>query len=647
MGAIPSCEYDGQGKSWADESRAVEEVFSCDNGAWCGATGNLDDLSDSDDRTPTHDEKVRDDVFKIIPDHRESCVAINGPVSDVTPRRSVCHRREPPPAVENQVTDKCQQPFEGLGTTRSEVESTIAPSSDPGKLSPTVSSEEAFTPVRIELAVPEGVGHQGAVSFVGPDGEDFTAWVPQGAHVGETFEVQVRGTEVFQPCTVVVPKTKGPGDKVTFVGPDGRHQTVTVPDATFSGDKFVAWLRAAAPPELLESEELEPWLKAASNFTLNDDFEGSIPEKHLGFLSLLSALRRNGVGRRTAQLLTDKLLMSRVIDNLDVPQMPTLLAIEELETMPSRVRSFADANTHCVKRGRDLVVRPTHLSDVIGVSCLSVSYTRNPDACAKHLQSHMTEFMCQRVSADTDPLLATTRPGFLIHPKYDIVEGGFAPLELRILTLWGKARVGIWRSSGQPNALPRHTTWLTRCLAKRGELNDEDDWEVVHESPDNGPDFLSAKRALRQHMRSMAATAELLSTSLGVPFLRVDFFVGSCEWGTRLNKVAGITGSEYRRPLKGTDGAQLVDDGPAMVQILQEGLRACTKRSAAGAMLAKLGVEGDRYEQLSVRTLPRDERSHRKSHAVLARQGDAGDAGVLPRAVTAMEMKLHHISDYV
>ena len=56
-------------------------------------------------RTPTHDEKIPGDVFKIIPDHRESCVAINGLVCDGVPKLSVCHARQPPAAVENEVLE--------------------------------------------------------------------------------------------------------------------------------------------------------------------------------------------------------------------------------------------------------------------------------------------------------------------------------------------------------------------------------------------------------------------------------------------------------------------------------------------------------------------------------------------------------------
>merc|ERR1712107_374892 len=73
-------------------------------------------------------------------------------------------------------------------------------------------------------------------------------------------------------------------------------------------------------------------------------------------------------------------------------------------------------------------------------------------------------------------------------------------------------------------------------------------------------------------------------------------------WGVRLNEIAYGSGTDYRQQPKGFP--TLVDDGPTIAWILQEGFKRCRHRYYADYFLSKLGAFGHRYETLKVARLP-------------------------------------------
>jgi len=101
-------------------------------------------------------------------------------------------------------------------------------------------------------------------------------------------------------------------------------------------------------------------------------------------------------------------------------------------------------------------------------------------------------------------------------------------------------------------------------------------------------------------MPEMAALAETLAVHLGTPFLRADFFVGSPKWGVRLNEVAYGCGLEYRNFIRDGLNLRMIDDKPAMAEILRQGMNLCHQHKPPQHFLRHLGVQGNSYEDTAV-----------------------------------------------
>lgn len=175
----------------------------------------------------------------------------------------------------------------------------------------------------------------------------------------------------------------------------------------------------------------------------------------------------------------------------------------------------------------------------------------------------------------------------------------------------GKAHIGIWwwgRRAANPDLeskkKPQRTTWLVRRPKVVGKLSSNDDWEVLHEHAGQNRGFDKALDLFKQEMPRMAAAAEAIATEVGAPFLRSDFFVGSEKWGVRLNEVAYGSGCDCKRRAAGA----LIDDGPVIAQILQEGFKVCRERAAPEHFLSQLGAQGSTYEDLEVVEVPETQR---------------------------------------
>merc|ERR1712217_279055 len=132
---------------------------------------------------------------------------------------------------------------------------------------------------------------------------------------------------------------------------------------------------------------------------------------------------------------------------------------------------------------------------------------------------------------------------------------------------------------------------------------------VIHEHRGENPGFDKALELFQRHISSAACIAEAVATAVGAPFLRVDFFVGSPKWGLRLNEVAYGCGMDYRNRLD-DDRKQIVDDGPAVAEILQSGMALCRRRSPQH-FLSKLGARGSTYAEMSVALHTRRQRKQR------------------------------------
>jgi hypothetical protein len=450
------------------------------------------------------------------------------------------------------------------------------------------------------VQVPAGGQSGASVAFVGPCGQPRVARVPDGVKPGGAFPVQV---PVPQPVPVVAFDAATPGDEVMFVAPDGRPRKARVPEGISGGQTFMALVEPmpVAPIEPLAPSDLEPWIKAARDFKMNTDFEVPSAEllDKLDFPGLMGAMKTESAGKLTIQALSDKIVLSRMLDNLAMPQMPMLLAIQDAALISEEVHRFVGDNS-CHNDGQEFIVKPTHLSNAEGVTTVSsVSEEEKPNM-TEFLESHLQTFMNKKAQEFESEALQSLSPGFVVQPKYKSCVGFPAPLEIRIVALWGKARMGVWWwGAPYTGTASQRNAWIVRKPAKRGELSEEDTWEVAHEHQGHNPGFEKALALFMQSMPQMASAAERLATAVGAPFLRVDFFVGDAKWGVRLNEVAYGSGTLHKRPsLNG--GLMLVDDSHSMAQILREGMAECQSKQPAAEFLTPLGVKGSTYADVTV-----------------------------------------------
>lgn len=318
--------------------------------------------------------------------------------------------------------------------------------------------------------------------------------------------------------------------------------------------------------------------------------------------SLMAVMKQSSSGRRTIQALSDKLLLHQMLDNLDVPQLPNLLEVE-VEVDKEAVGQFVD--THLSDPDCEFViVKPTHLSNGTGVYSLGHVAPDMRQKTVDWLVLHMQYYMSTGAAEYESAALKSLSPGFLIQPKYRSVVEFDAPMELRVVALWGKVRLGLWwwgRKTGAAGETTHRNTWMVRRLARSGRMSDNDTWEPIHEHAGGNKGFDRAIELFARHMPAMAATAEIIAKAFGAPFLRADFFVGSSEWGVRLNEVAYGCGVEYKwRPQGVGQLDPLVDDAPNIARILQEGYAVCPKALPAKYFLDKLGAQGSNYYDMTV-----------------------------------------------
>jgi len=368
-------------------------------------------------------------------------------------------------------------------------------------------------------------------------------------------------------------------------------------------------------PEVLEPPlqaspsylDLKPWLEAAQQFQMNTDFSVDYSGK-MDFVSLMAAMKKESSGKWTIQTMADKLLLNGLLENLGLPHMPMIFASRSVAKLRERLEVLVDKLIIATakKQPYDIIVKPTHLSSAQGVMSFNKVHQAHREETICQLEKHMRKFIETSANKQESLALQSLKPGFIGQPKYKSIVGFRAPLELKVCALWGKARCGVWwwgtRMAG-PAQIPHRNLWIVRDPVVPGELSENDGWEVLHNHPGGNAGWEQAVKLFKRHMPDMAALTETLAAALGTPFLRADFFVGSSKWGVRLNEVAYGCGLEYRNFLRENGGIKVIDDKPAMSEILRQGMALCHRRLPPHHFLYMLGVQGEAYENTAVMPL--------------------------------------------
>jgi len=352
-------------------------------------------------------------------------------------------------------------------------------------------------------------------------------------------------------------------------------------------------------PEGCTAEDLAPWLEAAASFHMNTDFDvaDSLPdlegEEHLSLDDLMGVMKAESGGKQTIQALGDKILLGKLLSNIGIPQMPMMFEAYS-EVQADKVKELVDRLAESKRKDAfDIVVKPTHLSNGTGALILSTEAWKAQGYGVEKLVTHMETYLKECAADSESEALRSLVPGFMVQPRYRSCVDFGHPLEMRIVTLWGRARLGVWwwGRPGSPGK-PQRTTWFVRSLAHPDKLSRKDTWEAIHNHTGHNRGFDVALEIFRRAMPAMALAAEAIATAVGAPFLRSDFFVGSNDWGVRLNEVAYGSGVDYKR--RPTVGAELADDGPAIARILQDGNALC-KKHPPEQFLSRLGAVGSSY----------------------------------------------------
>lgn len=374
----------------------------------------------------------------------------------------------------------------------------------------------------------------------------------------------------------------------------------------------------------LGKADVRPWLEAAKTFDMNTDFDISSALQRvsgcrklkLDLAGLMALMKEESSGKMTIQALADKLLLHKLVAHMGIPQMPAMMSINHAAQAPTIQREVEHmVFSHlCSSESSDIVLKPTHLSNGKGVVIVSpirldgedyAHKIKEVDSTIKYLVVHIENHLREQAGAHESVALRTLQPGFIAQPKYQSVVGFKTPLELRVVVLWGKARLALWwwGRGAAPDEFPNRNAWLVRRPAQDGELSEQDSWEVVHEHSGSNQGFDRAVALFRKHISAIATTAEALAVAVGAPFLRADFFVGSPQYGVRLNEVAYGCGVDYKNRVQNESSdweGRIVDDAPAIAHILQEGMAYCKSRQPPEHFLSRLGAEGTTYRGLAV-----------------------------------------------
>jgi hypothetical protein len=338
---------------------------------------------------------------------------------------------------------------------------------------------------------------------------------------------------------------------------------------------------------------MRPWLEAASEFELNTDFDvdDELTSEPMPLHAIMAVMKSESRDKRTIQALADKILLHGMIDNLGVQQMPFLFSsygtvnAGQVEKLVDTLERSGDDQAF------DIVAKPTHLSNSSGSLVLTNGIWHSYGYTADSLVSHMETYLAEKAHSSESEALQSLRPGFIVQPCYKSSPDFGFPIEIRVITLWGKTRLGIWwfgPKCNDPKIKWERNAWMVQQGNQPGEP-----WQVIREGNFQTPEYEQGLQLVLQAMPTMASSAERIAKAVGTPFLRSDFFVGSSKWGIRLNEVAYGSNIELRKLANGPLG--FADDSPDVARILQEGFKRCRRKSPEH-FLKKLGVQGNSYE---------------------------------------------------
>jgi len=470
------------------------------------------------------------------------------------------------------------------------------------------------------VPVPEGLVPGNSVNCELPDGRMALVPIPSGLRAGDTFMIRVANNVVMQVVNVTLPGGAHPGATIPLHDSSGRCMgLIELPSGACPGHTIDALMPVAKlPPRALplRTEEIDPWLAAAREFELNADFLLPLLQlnKQLDFHQLMALMKSESANKRTIQAFGDKILLNGLVENLGVKQMPMLLKVQNPGKVQTQVEEFVDQRIQSMASD-DVILKPTHLSNGAGVLTMGPVNKFQRDDTIHYLHEYILNFLGQQAQETESEALRSVLAGYVTQPKYNSVVGFGAPLEIRAVVIFGRVRLGVWwwgTADGGPESTPHRNVWLARKQKVTTRLGADDTWEPIHCHPGGNPGFDAALKVLIQSMPEIVEASECVARAFGAPFLRVDFFVGSPEWGVRLNEVAYGSGIEFRRlDFNGT----IVDDSLAIAQILQEGMGLCKKTTSPGDFLSRLGVEGDTYPEMTITKISQNELYNPMSHS--------------------------------
>merc|ERR1719456_1762475 len=127
--------------------------------------------------------------------------------------------------------------------------------------------------------------------------------------------------------------------------------------------------------------------------------------------------------------------------------MPLLFSTRHKSDLP-KLQGMLDCLTVADKNGDaeafDVVIKPTHLSNAAGTLMYSKEKWLQDGRNAGKILQHMDKYLAERADDKESEALKSLIPGFIAQPRYKSCVEFQAPLELRVISLWGKARLGIW-----------------------------------------------------------------------------------------------------------------------------------------------------------------------------------------------------------
>jgi len=378
-------------------------------------------------------------------------------------------------------------------------------------------------------------------------------------------------------------------------------------------------------PQAVEgATSLKPWIDAARNFEMNTDFDLSraLCGRRVDLKNLMLVMKDESTCKQTIQALADKLMLHRMLENLGISQMPLRFVVEGHATR-RQVEQFVLTELG-ETRSEEVVAKPTHLSNGEGVLILSSPQPHELEQTIETLTAHVHNCLNQQAGSHESAAMRSLRPGFIAQPRYSAGFGFDSPLELRVIVLWGKARLAIWWWGRGQGEKPSMNTWLARQPLNPGELGAEDQWRAIHNYPGSSVKFDNAVEVFKRNVSIIANMAESIATAFGAPFLGSDFFVGCPKWGVVLNEVAYGCGCDYRN-LADDGSGRIVDDAPSIVHIIQEGMSQCLKRRPAEHFLSKLGVSGLSYANSVVSSELPSLRPHRANNSEVSSESASFD----------------------